>query len=333
MAQNALTTTDNKNTGVDKTSVKAYIQSPIVQQRIKEMLGRRASQFTTSVLSLVGADPALASAEPNSLFVACLNAASMDLPINKNLGFAHIIPYANNKKGITEAQFQMGWKGFIQLAQRTGQYKRISATAVYDGQLVETDPLLGNTYDWRAKTSNDVIGYVAMFELLNGYRAELYMSLDEINAHATRYSKSFQKKYGPWMDNFDAMALKTVIKLLLARFGPMNTEVQKAIEIDQSVADDDGVHYLDNELDDVGADDDKKRAIIDANTNDDDASAKIDTQSTPDEPTDKPEPNAPKPKREYKFSNQKTKTKPTETPDETRENLKQAGLLTDDSNS
>lgn len=135
------------------------------------------------------------------------------------------------------------------------------------------------------------------------------------------------------MDNFDAMALKTVIKLLLARFGPMNTEVQKAIEIDQSVADDDGVHYLDNELDDVGADDDKKRAIIDANTNDDDANAKIDTQSTPDEPTDKPEPNAPKPKREYKFSNQKTKSKPTETPDETRENLKQAGLLTDDSNS
>jgi recombination protein RecT len=243
----------------------------------------------TSVSSMIGADDKLAKCEPVSLFMACLTAAALDLPINKNLGFAHIVPYDNNKKivdpetgrtewtKVLEAQFQMGWRGYVQLAQRSGQYKTIAATAVYAGQLVNEDPLLGNTYDWKAKQSDDVLGYVAMFKLVNGFEKELYMTLDEVTAHADRYSKAYaydkKNKYtnSPWSNNFDAMALKTVVKLLISKWGPMSVDMQKAVELDSSVIKEDGnPSYVDGELASVGADDDKKAAIIAANQEEND---------------------------------------------------------------
>lgn len=274
----------------NKVSVKGYFNSPAVQQKLKELLHDKASQFTTSVLSLVGNDDLLADAEPASLFSAALTAASLDLPINKNLGFAHIIGYKNNRKGgIVEAQFQIGWKGFIQLAQRTGQYKTINAVPVYEGQLVAEDRLRGNTYDWDQQSSDKVIGYVSILLLTTGFEHELYMSMDEVKAHAKKYSQAYKSGYGPWSDNFDAMALKTVIKLNISKFGPMSTELQKALTFDQAVVKDDGAEYPDGvDLGDVGADDTKKSAIIEANTESEDE------------------------------------------PEDAKENLKQAGLLEDD---
>jgi recombination protein RecT len=257
-------TTTNGNKPVRKITIKDYMAAPQVQKRINEMLGKRASQFTTSVLSLTGNDELLSQADPQSLFNACLTAASMDLQINKNLGYAHIIGYRNNKKGIVEAQFQMGWKGFIQLAQRTGQYERIAATEVYEGQLIAQDPLDGNTYDWTKKTSEKVIGYVSRFTLTTGFKSELYMPKDEVDAHAKKYSQSYKMNYGPWKDNFDAMALKTVLKLNLNKYGPMSTELTRAIVADQAVIRDDRTDYIDGELADVKADDEQKNAIIDA---------------------------------------------------------------------
>jgi len=257
---------------VKRATIKGYLDNPSVKQRITDLLDKRAGQFTTSLLSLVSNDELLAQAEPGSLFNAALTAASLDLPINKNLGFAHIIGYKNNRKNIVEAQFQIGYKGFIQLAQRTGQYKTINATAVYEGQLVNEDPLGGNVYDWKAKVSDDVIGYVSRFTLVTGFESELYMSVDEITKHAKRYSQAYKSGYGPWKDNFDAMALKTVIKLNISKFGPQSTELQKALTFDQAVVKDEGTDpdYPDGmDLDNVGADEEKKNAIVDANTNKD----------------------------------------------------------------
>jgi recombination protein RecT len=248
------------------SSVKDFINSPAMQKKIQDLLHDRSQQFTTSVLSLVGGDASLAECQPASLFSAALTAASLDLPINKNLGFAHIIAYKNNKLGITEAQFQIGWKGLVQLAQRSGQYKTIKATAVYEGQLVNEDPLGENEYDWKAKTSDKVIGYVSRFALVTGFVSELYMSLEDMTAHGKKYSQSFKRGYGPWVDNFDAMALKTVIKLNINKFGPMNTQIEKAIELDQAVIRDDKADYIDGEELDVNATDDQKAAILAAHT-------------------------------------------------------------------
>lgn len=253
-------------------TIKEYLAAPAVQKRVEEMLNERASQFTTSVLSLAGSDAKLMVAEPRSLFNACLMAASLNLPINKNLGFAHIIPYKNNKKGITEAQFQMGWKGFVQLAQRTGQYQTINAVVVYDGQLVREDRLRGNKYDWDAKKSDDVIGYVSVFTLNNGFEHEIYMSRPEMEAHAKRYSQAYRYdlekkiKSSPWSTDFDTMGLKTVNKLNLSKYGPLSIDMEKALVNDQAIlrGDDAKPEYIDGTdlLDDEKATEAQKDAIV-----------------------------------------------------------------------
>lgn len=263
----------------EATNIKEFLAAPQIQARIKEMLGKKAGNFVTSVISIAGQDALLADAEPRSLFNAALTAASLDLPISKSLGFAHIIGYKNNKRkdangnylpSIIEAQFQMGWKGFVQLAQRSGQYKKINAVAVREGQLVEQDELSGNIYDWKAKTSEKIVGYVAFFELQNGYRQELYMSTEDVTKHGKQYSQSFSKGYGPWKDNFEAMALKTVIKLLLSKWGPLSVDpvLTQAIEVDQAVIHDEGASYIDGNslLADEEATEDEDAAILEANT-------------------------------------------------------------------
>lgn len=254
---------------VQRVSVKSFLKNDAVQKSIKDTLGAKSQQFTASLLSLVGNDALLAEAEPNSLFSAALTAASLDLPINKNLGFAHIIGYKNNKKGgVVEAQFQIGWKGFVQLAQRTGQYRTINAVPVYEGQLIKEDRLRGNQYDWDAQISTTPIGYVSILVLVTGFEHELYMSLDEIKAHAKKYSQAYKSGYGPWADNFDAMALKTVIKLNISKFGPMSTELQKALTFDQAVIKGSDADYADGtdiELESVKSTDAENAAILAAN--------------------------------------------------------------------
>lgn len=275
------------NQSITKNSIKQYLASPAISQRINELLKDRASQFVTSITSMVGADQKLAECEPSSLFMACLTAASLDLPINKNLAFAHIVPYRNNASHVTEAQFQLGWRGYVQLAQRSGQYKTIAATEVYDGQLVDEDPLRGNSYDWKSKVSDEVIGYVATFILAGGFEKELYMSKEAITKHADKYSKAYNhgKGFGPWKDNFGAMALKTVVKLLISKWGPMSVEMQKAVQYDQGVIkEDETVSYIDGELTDVNATDDKKQAIIDAHATDEPAGVTENAPEIPAEP-------------------------------------------------
>jgi recombination protein RecT len=255
-------------------TIKDYMSAPQVQTKMKEMLQspELIRQFTTSVISIAGADELLAVAEPRSLFNACLTAASLNLPINKNLGFAHIIGYKNNKKGITEAQFQLGARGFKELAQRSGQYQIINQGDVREGELAGRDRLTGELkFNWNdndaVRADLPIIGYFSYFKLANGFSSTFYMSMDEVIAHGKRYSQSFKRGYGPWQDNFDAMALKTVSKLNISKNGPLSVDMQKAVTVDQAVIhDEDKVDYIDgDELAGEKATDEKKAAILAAN--------------------------------------------------------------------
>lgn len=226
-------------------AMKDFFQREDVVQKFQELLGKRASSYLTSVLSVVSQSELLAKADPKTVYMAALTSATLDLPINQNLGFAYIVPY----KG--QAQFQMGYKGFIQLALRSGQFLTISATPVYEGQLIEENPLTWYVFNRKAKKSEVVIGYASYFKLLNWFEKTFYMTKAEIERHANLYSAQFKKSQsGLWKDKFDEMATKTVIKLLLSKFAPLSVEMQKAVIADQGVLQDenfDEVDYPDND--------------------------------------------------------------------------------------
>lgn len=211
-------------------------------KKAQDMLGSGTQQFMSSVLSLVNSDRLLAQCNSLELYNCCLMAAALKLPFNKDLGQAWIIPYAG------KPQLQIGWKGFVQLAQRSGQFRTINCTDVKEGEIKNIDRLSGEIewlwfQDDEERAKAETIGYVAYFELLNGFRKTLYMTKAELEAHAKKYSQTYKRGNGVWKDNFDAMARKTVIKLILSRFAPLSVDMQKAIELDQSDADG---SYIDN---------------------------------------------------------------------------------------
>ncbi len=227
-------------------TAKSLFSQENVRHKFSELLGQRSTAFITSVLQVVANNALLAKADPQSIFNAAATAATLDLPINNNLGFAYIVPYGN------KAQFQLGYKGFIQLAQRSGQFKRISATPIYAGQIKSENPLTGYEFDFTVQGGGETIGYAAYFALLNGFEATLYMTVAEVKQHGQKYSKTF--KNGTWQTDFNAMAIKTVIKLLLSRFAPLSVEMQKAITTDQAVINDENatdVTYVDNQDEDI----------------------------------------------------------------------------------
>lgn len=225
--------------------VTRYIKDENVGKRINELLKDRAPQFTTTLMAALNSNKALNNCEPQSVLTAALTAASMDLPINQNLGFAYLIPYKNKDGDV--CQFQMGYKGFIQLAQRSGYYKTINATEVREGEIAKIDRLSGEIeFEWieddKEREKAKIIGYVAYLKLLNGFEKSLYWSVEKCKAHATRFSKSFKFGGGLWKDDFESMAIKTVLKQLISKYGPLNTQLQEAIVKDQTI----NGEYIDN---------------------------------------------------------------------------------------
>lgn len=232
-----------------KHNAKDFFSKPMVQEKLKELVGENAAAFATSVLQIVNSNSMLVNADPQTIFSAACMAATLNLPINNSLGFAYIVPFKNNKENKIEAQFMLGYKGYIQLAQRSGQFSRIAATPVYKGQLISENPLLGYEFDWSVKPSGDPIGYVAFFKLINGFTAELYMSKEDVMKHANKYSQTAKKGFGVWKDQFEAMALKTVLKLLLSKQAPLSIDMQKAQMADQAIirdVDKDEFDYIDH---------------------------------------------------------------------------------------
>lgn len=231
------------------------ITNSSTQEYLQQVLGEKKSSFVNNITALVANDSKLQECKPMSLIYAGIKATALDLPLDQNLGFAYVIPY-KCKTG-TEAQFQMGYKGFIQLAIRTGQFRTINVTDVRDGELQEADLLTGEIKMKPVIDRNNkpIIGYVAFFSLISGFSKMLYMTIDEVESHATRYSQTYSstkewvKASSRWTTDFDAMAKKTVLKLLLNRYAPLSVEMRSAVTADQAVINEDGmpVNYVDNE--------------------------------------------------------------------------------------
>lgn len=207
----------------------------------KAILGDKTNWFLISMMAIVSNSSYLKDADPKSIYLAAMTAATLDLPINPNLWFAYIIPYSN--KGKQEAQFQMWYKGFIQLAWRSGQFKTIDAKEVYEWQVVEDDSFAWYHFDWKNKGSK-IIGYAAYFQFINWGEKTSYMTVEEVQAHAQKFSKNYTSSNSVWKTNFDAMAKKTVLKLLLQTYGALSTEMQKAVIADQWIIGDDNLDHI-----------------------------------------------------------------------------------------
>lgn len=212
----------------------SILASPQIKSRFDEVLGKKAPSFVSSILTAVNGNKALQEANPMTVVSSAMIAASLDLPINASLGFAHIVPYGK------DAQFQIGWKGLVQLGLRSGQYRSLNVTTVLDGQIKYINRFTGEIEFQDEAISDKVIGYLLYFKLLNGFEKYHYMSAKEAFDHGKKYSKSFTRGYGPWTDDFDAMALKTVVKMGLGKWGILSVEMQKAFEVDQAIVSDKG---------------------------------------------------------------------------------------------
>lgn len=219
---------------VGTSTLKSMINDERTKNKFKELLGNKSAGFLTSLINTTNGNKQLQEAEPQSILKAGAIAATLDLPIDPNLGFSYIVPY--NNKGRNEAQFQLGYKGFIQLAIRTGQYKKINVTELYEGQFESYDPITDELkYNLDGKISDEVTHYIAYFQTTNGFEKYNVMSKEEVREHAKKFSKTFLSRFSSWQTNFDSMAKKTVLKLLLSKFGILSIEMQTAQKVDQAV--------------------------------------------------------------------------------------------------
>jgi recombination protein RecT len=210
------------------------------------------TNFIMSAITTIQQNNFPADIDRNSVLFGLMNAAILKLPINQNFGLAYLIPYRDNKKGKTYAQFQIGAKGFIALAIRSGLVINFSTTEVYDGQLLEFNPLTGSKFDFSKKQSNKIIGFACYLELKNGFKRTEFMTYEQMMAHAKRYSESFKHNQGAWVTNFIEMGCKTIGKLTLKKYMPFLTdEIGRALQTDQAViVGENEFVYIDNENDD-----------------------------------------------------------------------------------
>jgi len=222
-------------------TVSQRLRQDDVQKRFNEVLGKRAPQFISSIISAVNSNYQLKQCQPDSIVGAAMMAATLDLPINPNLGFAYMVPYKD--KGVPKAQFQIGWKGFNQLAMRSGQVISMNVAPVMISQFKSWNPITGvleydleNTELPEGIKEDVVIGYVAYFKLANGFEKYSYMTIEEIVVHAKRYSVAYKSGVGPWHDQktFESMCMKTVLKLLISKFAPMTSDMELALRYDQA---------------------------------------------------------------------------------------------------
>jgi recombination protein RecT len=243
---NQITTQQNK-----VKSVESLMATNEIKSKFNDVLGKKAAGFMASIIT--ASKNNLKGVEPNSILKGAMTAATLDLPIEPNLGFAYLVPYNNKVNGqwVKQAQFQIGYKGCIQLAIRSGQYKTINAIEVYEGEIKKINRLTGEielNEDENEINRKKVVGYMAYFRLINGFEKSLYMSKEEVEAHAKKYSKVYASgKSCLWKTDFDAMAIKTVLKRLISKYGIMSIEMQKAVLSDQAIIDEnDNLIYADN---------------------------------------------------------------------------------------
>ena len=204
------------------------------QQLMQEVLHDNRESFVASLIDLYSSDTYLQKCNPGAVMKEALKAVSLKLPINKALGFAWIIPYNDNKSGQTMPQFQLGYKGYIQLAMRTGAYKTMNMDNVYEGELRVVNRLTGEIDLNGERISDKVIGYFAYIETVNGFSKTLYWTVEKVISHAKKFSKSYNSGAAIWKQNFDEMAQKTVMRNLISKWGVMSVDLQRAIDLDNA---------------------------------------------------------------------------------------------------
>lgn len=293
---------ENKVNQLNDCPIGMFFNTQAIKNRIASMMGsERGLRFITGVTSAVSTNPALAECKNDSIFNAALLGETLNLSPSPQLGQYYLVPYKKYKKGTKEiesitAQFQLGYKGYIQLAIRSGQYKKINVVDVKGGEFIEYN-MFDEEYnfkpiqDYEVRKNAKTIGYYAMFEYLNGFKKSLYMTKEEMLDHADMYSSAFDKskyqdlldgkipekdmwKYSSfWYKNFDEMAKKTMLRQLISKWGVMSIEMQKAFESDMAEIKDDGVpEYIDNQHEEVIPQNDEiSDAEFDEKTNDEDS--------------------------------------------------------------
>ena len=267
----------NNQVATSQPKFSVVLQSDKIKSLINNTLGDadRARRFVASITSAVATNPALQECENNSIIVGALLGESLNLSPSPVLGNYYLIPFENKKKGIKEAQFMMGWRGYYQLAIRSGQYKRINVVEIKEGEFESWNPLteeikVNVIEDDMLREQKETVGYYAYFEYLNGFKKAIYWSKDKVLQHADKYSKSFNladyrklqagqipktemwKYSSPYYTMFDDMAKKTVLKQLISKYGIMSIDMQEAIVKDQSVIKEDNTYeYVDNPTEDI----------------------------------------------------------------------------------
>lgn len=232
------------------------LENKLVVQKFVDILGKNSPSFIASLLTIYNDDEKLRKCDAVSILAAAKQAAILQLPIMKQLGYAYVIPYFDGRTKKYVAQFQLGYKGFLQLAMRSGVYKNLNTVEVYEGEIKRQNRITGEI-ELGERTSDTVVGYIAYMELTNGFNKMIFMTRAEMEAHAEKYSQSYAydlksgSKSSIWTKNFDAMAKKTILKKLLSTYAPTSIEMQNtalatAIKADQAVISQDSYQYVDN---------------------------------------------------------------------------------------
>ena len=254
--QNSLTKANQK------VGISAYLTNDAIKNHINSIVGKDASGFITSIVSAVNTNPALQECTNKSIVSAALLGETLKLSPSPQLGQYYMVPYNDKEQGKV-AQFQLGYKGYVQLAARSGQYRHLNVLPIKKGELIRYDALneeieVNLIEDEEERENAETIGYYAFFEYLNGFRKAMYWSKKKMESHALRYSKGYaaKKGYTFWEKDFDAMACKTMLRQLISKWGIMSVDLQKAYEADMAVINEDGTPtYVENE--DVPADEPK----------------------------------------------------------------------------
>ena len=266
-----------------KTGLAAYLTQDAVKKQINSIVGgKNGTRFISSIVSAVQTTPALQECTNPSILSAALLGEALNLSPSPQLGQFYMVPLDNKKKGCKEAQFQLGYKGYIQLAKRSGVYKKINVISIKEGELISYNPLeeeleVNLIEDDYERENTPTIGYYAMFEEVNGYRHSIYWSKQKMLAHAEKYSFAFYKNGGAkslelleqgkipekdlwkyssfWFKDFDGMAHKTMLRQLISKWGTMSIDLQKAIDKDMAVIQEDGsADYVENAAEELDND-------------------------------------------------------------------------------
>ena len=240
-----------------KQTFSAFLSTDAMKKKINEMVGgEKGQQFITAIISAVSTNPQLAECDHSTILSAALVGQALNLSPSPQLGQYYMVPFNDNKRGCNVAQFQIGYKGYIQLAIRSGYYKKLNVLAIKEGELVKYDALNEDIEvklieDEEEREKAPTIGYYAMFEYLNGFRKTLYWTKKHMEAHAEKYSMGYKahKGYTFWEKDFDGMAYKTMLRQLISKWGIMSVDMQKAMESDMAEIKEDGTYeYVDNEF-------------------------------------------------------------------------------------